>query len=176
MLKPLLSNIIVQTDPKKERTAGGIYIPEPSQGNEPVEAGMVIDRGSSDLKNGERILYSKMACSVVEKEGSKYRIIATENIYINISNPNNMTPLHDRVVVKPSEQEEVTKGGIIIPDNAKEKPLQGTVIAAGPGKIDEPMTVKKGDTVLYGKYVGTEVTIEETDYLIMKESDILAIL
>ncbi len=87
-----------------------------------------------------------------------------------------VTPLHDRVIVKPAAAEEKTAGGIIIPDTAKEKPQRGTVIAAGPGKKDEPVTVKPGDTVLYGKYGGTEITIEGNDYLIMRESDILAII
>ena len=87
----------------------------------------------------------------------------------------NVTPLHDRVIVKPAKAEEKTAGGIIIPDTAKEKPQRGTVIAAGPGKKDEPVTVKIGDTVLYGKYSGTEIQIEGEDLLIMRESDILAI-
>ena len=82
----------------------------------------------------------------------------------------NVTPLHDRVIVKPAAAEEKTAGGIIIPDTAKEKPQRGTVIAAGPGKKDEPVTVKAGDTVLYGKYAGTEIQIEGDDYLIMRES------
>ncbi|MFA4838207.1 MAG: co-chaperone GroES [Candidatus Neomarinimicrobiota bacterium] len=89
-------------------------------------------------------------------------------------------PLADRVVVKPSEAEEKTHGGIILPDTAKEKPQQGSVIAVGPGKFENgvkvPMEVKVGDKVLYGKYSGTEVSIDGEDYLIMKESDILAIL
>lgn len=84
-------------------------------------------------------------------------------------------PLADRVIVKPAAAEEKTKGGIIIPDTAKEKPQKGTVVAAGPGKKDEPVTVKVGDSVLYGKYSGTEITVEDEDYLIMRESDILAI-
>jgi chaperonin GroES len=87
----------------------------------------------------------------------------------------NVTPLHDRVIVKPAKAEEKTAGGIIIPDTAKEKPQRGTVIAAGPGKKDEPVTVKVGDTVLYGKYSGTEIQLEGDDLLIMRESDILAI-
>src|SRR5919107_2108058 len=87
----------------------------------------------------------------------------------------NITPLHDRVIVKAAAAEEKTAGGIIIPDTAKEKPQRGVVIAAGPGKKDEPVTVKEGDTVLYGKYSGTEISIEGEDYLIMRESDILAI-
>jgi chaperonin GroES len=86
-----------------------------------------------------------------------------------------ITPLHDRVIVKPAPAEEKTAGGIIIPDTAKEKPQKGTVVAAGPGKKDEPMTVKSGDTVMYGKYAGTEISVEGQDYLIMRESDILAI-
>ena len=87
----------------------------------------------------------------------------------------NVTPLHDRVIVKPAPAEEKTSSGLIIPDTAKEKPQRGTVVAAGPGKKDEPVTVKEGDTVLYGKYAGTEIQIDGYDYLIMRESDILAI-
>jgi chaperonin GroES len=87
----------------------------------------------------------------------------------------NVTPLHDRVIVRPAKAEEKTAGGIIIPDTAKEKPQRGTVVAAGPGKKDEPVTVKIGDTVLYGKYSGTELTVEGEELLIMRESDILAI-
>jgi chaperonin GroES len=93
----------------------------------------------------------------------------------------NIKPLADRVVVKPLESEEKKQGSIIIPDTAKEKPMQGEVVAVGPGKVAESgqkvnMEVKKGDKVLYGKYSGTEVTIDGKDYLILRESDILAIL
>jgi len=84
-------------------------------------------------------------------------------------------PLADRVLVEPAAAEEKTAGGIIIPDTAKEKPQKGTVVAVGPGKKDEPMTVKIGDNVLYGKYAGTEITIDGLNYLIMRESDIVAI-
>ena len=87
-----------------------------------------------------------------------------------------LRPLADRVLVLPAPAEEKTAGGIIIPDTAKEKPQKGTVVAVGPGKKDEPMTVKVGDTVLYGKYSGTEITLDGTHYLIMKESDIYATL
>lgn len=87
----------------------------------------------------------------------------------------NIQPLADRVVVKAAEAETKTKSGIIIPDSAKEKPQKGEVVAVGPGKKDEPTTVKIGDNVLYGKYSGTEINIDGTDYLIMRESDILAI-
>jgi chaperonin GroES len=87
----------------------------------------------------------------------------------------NITPLHDRVIVKPAAAEEKSAGGIIIPDTAKEKPSRGLVLAAGPGKKDEPVTVKAGDTVLYSKYAGTEIQIEGVEYMIMRESDILAI-
>jgi chaperonin GroES len=87
-----------------------------------------------------------------------------------------LKPLADRVVIEPKEAETKTASGIYIPDTAKEKPQQGTVVAAGPGKKDEPMEVKVGDVVLYGKYAGTEVTVEEKKYLIVKQSDILAIL
>ncbi len=92
-----------------------------------------------------------------------------------------LTPLYDRVVVKPAPPEEVTKGGIIIPDTAKEKPQQGEVVAVGKGKLTEdgkliPLQVKVGDQVLFGKYAGTEVTIDGEEYLIMRESDIYAII
>jgi len=80
--------------------------------------------------------------------------------------------LKDRVLVEPAPAEEKTKGGIIIPDTAKEKPQKGTIVAVGKGKKDEPMTVKVGDTVLYGKYSGTEVIIDGNTYLIMREDDI----
>jgi chaperonin GroES len=90
-------------------------------------------------------------------------------------------PLADRVLVKPQEEEEVKKGGIIIPDTAKEKPQQGKVVAVGPGKLTETgekvaPEVKKGDMILYGKYSGTEVTVDGEEYLIMRESDILAVI
>ncbi len=90
-------------------------------------------------------------------------------------------PLHDRLIVKRLEEEERTKGGIIIPDTAKEKPIEGKVIAAGEGKIKKdgkkiPMEVKKGDRVLFAKYAGTEVKIDGEEHLMMKEDDVLAII
>ncbi|MDD7010559.1 MAG: co-chaperone GroES [Candidatus Cryptobacteroides sp.] len=85
-------------------------------------------------------------------------------------------PLADRVLIEPKEAETKTAAGIYIPDTAKEKPQQGTVVAAGPGKKDEPMEVKVGDQVIYGKYAGTEVNFEDKKYLIVKQSDILAVL
>ncbi|KMQ52692.1 Heat shock protein 60 family co-chaperone GroES [Chitinispirillum alkaliphilum] len=93
----------------------------------------------------------------------------------------NVKPLADRVIVRPMGAEEKTAGGIIIPDNAKEKPQKGEVVAVGPGKVSDSgqkieMTLKEGQTVLYGKYSGTEVTIEGEEYLIMRESDVLAVL
>jgi chaperonin GroES len=86
----------------------------------------------------------------------------------------NIHPLHDRVVVEPAPAEEKTAGGLIIPDTAKEKPQRGTVVAVGPGKKDEPTTLKVGDVVLYGKYSGTEIQIDGKDYMIMKETDVYA--
>jgi chaperonin GroES len=91
-----------------------------------------------------------------------------------------LKPLHDRLIVRPAKADEVTKGGIILPDTAKEKPVQGEVIAAGPGKFDEggklqPIGVKVGDNVLYGKYSGTEISVDGEDVLIMRETDVFAI-
>jgi len=92
----------------------------------------------------------------------------------------NITPLADRIVVKPLEPKEVKRGGIIIPDTAKEKPQEGEVVAVGKGKYEDgklvPMEVKVGDKVLYGKYSGTEIKINDEDYLIMREEDVLAII
>ncbi len=87
----------------------------------------------------------------------------------------NIKPLADRVLVEAAAAETKTAGGIIIPDSAKEKPQKGTVVAVGNGKKDEPLTVKVGDTVLYGKYAGTELQVDGKEFLIMKESDIYAI-
>jgi chaperonin GroES len=91
-----------------------------------------------------------------------------------------LTPLQDRILVQRVEEEEKTKGGIIIPDTAKEKPAEGKVVAVGKGKVDEkgkaiPMEVKKGDRILFGKYSGTEIKIEGEEYLIMREDDVLGI-
>lgn len=88
----------------------------------------------------------------------------------------NVTPLHDRVIIKPIQQESKTPSGIIIPDAAKEKPIKGNVVAVGNGKKDEPMTVKIDDFVLYNKHAGSEIEIDNEKYLIMRESDILAII
>ena len=88
----------------------------------------------------------------------------------------NIKPLADRVLVEPAAAEEKTASGIIIPDTAKEKPQKGSVVAVGSGKKDEPLTVKVGDNILYGKYAGTEINVDGKDYLIMRESDIFAVL
>lgn len=93
----------------------------------------------------------------------------------------NIRPLHDRLIVKRFDEEERTKGGIIIPDNAKEKPQQGEVVAVGNGKVFDdgrrvPLEIKKGDRVLFGKYSGTEIKVEGSEYLMMKEEDILGII
>ena len=88
----------------------------------------------------------------------------------------NVKPLADRVIILPAPAEEKTIGGIIIPDTAKEKPLRGEVIATGNGTKDEEMVLKKGDTVLYGKYAGTEIELDGEKYLIMRQSDVLAVL
>lgn len=88
----------------------------------------------------------------------------------------NIKPLADRVIIQAAAAEEKTAGGIIIPDTAKEKPQKGTVVAVGNGKVDEPITVKVGDSVLYGRYSGTEIAYDGKDYLIMREADIYAIL
>ena len=96
-----------------------------------------------------------------------------------VSKGTKLTPLGDRVVIKPLTEEEVSKGGIILPDTAKEKPQRGEVVAVGPGRLDEngkrvPMEVSKGDKVIYAKYAGTEIKEGDAEFLILRESDILA--
>ena len=91
-----------------------------------------------------------------------------------------LQPLHDRIIVKPAEAEETTKGGIILPDTAKEKPMQGEIVAAGKGKVENgkmiEMQVKVGDKVLYGKYSGTEINVDGEELLMMRESDVFAVI
>jgi len=92
----------------------------------------------------------------------------------------NVRPLADRVLIKPAPKEEVTKGGIVLPDTVKEKPQDGEVVAVGPGRVDDkgariPLEVKKGDRVIYAKYAGTEIKIDDKEYIILRESDILAV-
>lgn len=88
----------------------------------------------------------------------------------------NIKPLGDRVLIEPTPAEEVTMAGIIIPDSAKEKPLKGKIVAVGGGLKDEPMELKEGDQVLYGKYAGTEIEFEGTKYLMMRQSDVMAVI
>jgi len=104
----------------------------------------------------------------------------TTNANQGVESMANIKPLSDRVLVKPVEAEETTSSGIIIPDTAKEKPQRGTVVAAGPGKVENgnkiEMSVKEGDLILYGKYSGTDVSLDGEDFLIMRESDILGVI
>lgn len=123
-------------------------------------------------------LFLKLPFHTLKSIGTQNAICTiSSNIKIDMANKSvNITPLADRVVVRPAEAEVKTKSGIIIPDTAKEKPQRGIVVAVGTGKKDEPMTVKIGDAVLYGKYGGTDINIDGEDLLIMRESDILAII
>jgi chaperonin GroES len=107
--------------------------------------------------------------------GRKFLSVTLTNLFFTGMSVN-VKPLADRVLVEPAPAEEKTAFGIIIPDTAKEKPQRGTIVAVGPGKKDEPMTVQVGDTVLYGKYSGTEISVDGNDYLIMRESDLFAVL
>ena len=105
---------------------------------------------------------------------SKALSVNNSEKYINKYSMTNIQPLADRVLVKPAAAEEKTVGGIIIPDSAKEKPLRGTVLAVGNGTKDEQMVLKEGDTILYGKYAGTELELDGEKLLIMRQSDVLA--
>jgi chaperonin GroES len=134
-----------------------------------------IRRGDKPVKMTFKagLVRNSSTFDVLHQSGSS--LSSNKKIDTTMGKKLSVTPLSDRVIVKPAPAEEKTAGGIIIPDTAKEKPQRGTVVAAGPGKKDEPVTVKVGDTVLYGKYAGTEIQIEGDEFLIMRESDILAI-
>jgi chaperonin GroES len=116
-----------------------------------------------------------MLITALAREMLSDRRILTTNLLSLMANVS-IKPLADRVLVEPAAAEEKTSFGIIIPDTAKEKPQKGQVVAVGNGKKDEPLTVKVGDTVLYGKYAGTEISVDGREYLIMRESDIFAVL
>jgi len=104
-----------------------------------------------------------------------FQLSSFKKIFITMSKQLNIKPLADRVVIEPAKAEEKTASGIYIPDTAKEKPQRGIVVAVGPGKKDEPLTVQVGDQVLYGKYAGNELEIGGAEYMIMREADIIAI-
>ena len=108
--------------------------------------------------------------TVLEKNSSVFNNLNLKNMSVNFK------PLADRVLVEPVQAETKTASGIIIPDTAKEKPQEGTVVAVGNGKPDEPMTVKVGDRVLYGKYAGSELKLDGKDYLIVREGDLLGVI
>jgi chaperonin GroES len=126
------------------------------------------------LKAGDKVLYGKYAGTEIELDGEQFLIMRQSDvlaiIYMSIR------PLVDRVLVRPAVAEEKTVGGIIIPDSAKEKPLKGEVVAVGNGTKDEQMVLKAGDKVLYGKYAGTEIELDGEKFLIMRQSDVLAII
>ena len=122
----------------------------------------------------QKACQSSLAQEVLRKRKKNLNIVSTKNF--NTMSKVKIRPLADRVLVESAPAEEKTAAGIIIPDNAKEKPQKGKVVAVGTGKKDEPLTVKEGDEVLYGKYAGTEITVDGREYLIMRESDIFAIL
>jgi chaperonin GroES len=116
-----------------------------------------------------------LAWNVYLTENVKKNDVSLIKSYLNMTNVK-IKPLADRVLVQPMEAESKTASGLIIPDTAKEKPQKGTVVAAGPGTKDEEMQVKVGDVVLYGKYAGSELNVDGTDYLMMRQSDILAVI
>lgn len=125
-----------------------------------------------------KLAVKRCQSSVGTKFDRHYRIKINDLLTKNSKNMAsvNIKPLGDRVLVEPAQAETKTAAGIIIPDTAKEKPQRGKVIAVGAGKKDEPMTVKEGDMVLYGKYSGTEINVDGVEYLIMRESDIYAVI
>jgi chaperonin GroES len=144
---------------------------------------LCILRASHDIIHYYAILAGKMTIMTQTRFGINYGITPIRNIkcLLNLNTLEQMADLKGKVLpgkvlIKPQEAEEKTASGIIIPDSAKEKPQQGTVILVGEAKKDEPMVVSKGDTVLYGKYSGTDLTIDGEDYLLISQQDVLYII
>jgi len=193
--RPLHDRVLVRRIELAEKTAGGIIIPDTAK-EKPME-GEIVAVGSGargedgkiqplDVKKGDRILFGKWSGTEIKLDGEELIIMKESDVMGVIDNnlrsdPMKFRPLHDRVVVRRLDAEEKSAGGIIIPDTAKEKPMEGEVIAVGPGARNEQghivaLDVKAGDRILFGKWSGTEIKLDGEELLIMKESDIMGII
>ena len=183
-IRPLHDRVIVKRLEEDRTSPGGIVIPDtaaekPIQGKViAVGKGKILESGDVrplDVKVGDKVLFGKYSGTEVKMDGDELVVMREEDMA-----KMKFRPLHDRVVVKRIDAESKTKGGIIIPDTAKEKPQEGEVISVGPGALDDNgkrvvPDVKAGDFVLFGKWSGTEVKIDGEELLIMKESDIMGV-
>ncbi|CAN1133865.1 20 kDa chaperonin, chloroplastic [Linum perenne] len=192
-IKPLADRVLVKIKNKEETSAGGILIPTSAQskpqGGEVVAvgegktiAGKAID---ISVKTGAQVVYSKYAGTEIEFNGENHLLLKEDDIIgiLETDHIKDLTPLNDRVLIKVTEAEEMTAGGLLLTDATKEKPSTGTVIAVGPGSVDredgsvKPLTVAPGNTVLYSKYAGNDFKGSDgSNYITIRASDVMAVL
>ncbi|CAL5199164.1 unnamed protein product [Lathyrus oleraceus] len=191
-LKPLGDRVLVKIKDAEEKTVGGIILPSTAQskpqGGEVVAVGEGKTVGKNNVevsvKAGAQVVYSKYAGTEVEFNGSKHLILQDDDIVgiLETDEVKDLKPLSDRVLIKVAEAEEKTAGGLLLTGATKEKPSVGTVIAVGPGSVDEegnrkPLSITPGNTVLYSKYAGNDFKGKDgSDYIALRASDLMAIL
>lgn len=191
-LKPLGDRVLVKIKAPEEKTVGGILLPTSSQ-NKPqggevvaVGEGRTVGKNKVDIsvKTGTQIVYSKYAGTEVEFNGSNHLILKEDDVVgiLDTDDVKDMKPLNDRVLIKVAEAEVKTAGGLLLTEATKEKPSIGTVIAVGPGLLDEegnrkPLSISQGNTVLYSKYAGNDFKGSDGfDYIVLRASDVMAVL
>ncbi|XP_075474835.1 20 kDa chaperonin, chloroplastic-like [Primulina tabacum] len=191
-LKPLGDRVLVKIKAAEEKTSGGILLPSTAlskpQGGEVVAVGEGRTIGKNkveiSLKTGTQVVYSKYAGTEVEFDGSNHLILKEDDIVgtLDTDDIKDLKPLNDRVLIKVAEVEEKTAGGLFLTDASKEKPSIGTVVAVGPGRLDEDgdrksLSVAPGNTVMYSKYAGNDFRGSDgSDYIALRASDVMAVL
>ncbi len=191
-IKPLGDRVLVKINEAEEKTGGGILLPTTAQtkpqGGEVVAVGEGKALGKTkvdiSVKTGEQVVYSKYAGTEVEFSGTKHLILKDDDIIglLDGDDIKDLKPLNDRVLIKVAEAEEKTAGGLLLTESTKEKPSVGTVIAVGPGPLDEegnrkPLSVTPGNTVMYSKYAGNDFKGKDgSDYIALRVSDVIAVL
>ncbi|GAA0170521.1 chaperonin [Lithospermum erythrorhizon] len=191
-LKPLGDRVLIKTKTAEEKTVGGILLPTSAQskpqGGEVVAVGEGRSVGKTkvdvSVKTGSQVIYSKYAGTEVEFQGENHLILKEDDIIglLETDDFQDLKPLNDRVLIKVAEAEEKTAGGLLLTGATKERPSVGTVIAVGPGPLDEegnrkPLSVSAGNTVMYSKYAGSEFKGSDgSDYIVLRASDVMAVL
>ncbi|KAL2572020.1 hypothetical protein AAZX31_17G046000 [Glycine max] len=191
-VKPLGDRVLVKIKDAEEKTAGGILLPANAQGKPQGGEVVAVGEGKSvgkckvdvSVKTGAQVVHSKYAGTEVEFNGSKHLILKDDDIVgiLETDEVKDLKPLNDRVLIKVAEAEEKTAGGLLLTEATKEKPSIGTVIAVGPGPLDEegnrkPLSVMPGNTVLYSRYAGNDFKGKDgSDYIALRASDVMAIL
>lgn len=191
-IKPLGDRVLLKIKSAEEKTEGGILLPTTAQtkpqGGEVVAVGegKTVGKTKVDItvKTGAQVVYSKYAGTELEFNGAKHLILKYDDIVgiLETDDVKDLKPLNDRVLIKVAEAEEKTAGGLLLTEASKEKPSIGTVIAVGPGPLDEegnrkPLTVNAGSTVMYSKYAGNDFKGKDgSDYIALRASDVMAVL